>query len=84
MSPPLLGNGERIKLGCLERLSLVGVPALCAAPIDGIVQLAVGPKLLDGYAAYDGLPERLTAPRGIEGRQFEGVGTVDRRHPYRA
>ena len=59
VSPPLLGNGERIKLGCLERLSLVGVPALCAAPIDGIVQLAVGPKLLDGYAPYDALPERL-------------------------
>src|SRR5206468_12172996 len=44
------GDGQRVELGRLERLLIVGaigVPALGAAPVDGHVELAVGPELVD-------------------------------------
>src|ERR1700730_3136208 len=43
-------HGEGIELGRLERLLIVGavrVPALGASAIDGLIELAVGPELVD-------------------------------------
>ncbi len=48
-------NGERIELGRLERRLIVrpiGVPALGAAAIDGVVDLAVGIELVDAEHRY--------------------------------